>query len=67
MKDLGKKKLLMIAAGIIGLVVLIIIILLVFHAVTNKKTSYKDIENKVVEAAKKYYGDNQSLVCYLGF
>lgn len=61
MKDLGKKKLLMIAAGIIAFVILIIIILLIYNAVFVK-TSYKDIENKVVKAAQKYYGDHKELL-----
>lgn len=61
MKDLGKKKLLIIAGGIVGLLILIIIILLIYNSLFVK-TSYKDIENKVVEAAKKYYSENESLL-----
>lgn len=61
MKDLGKKKLFIITGGIIGIVILIIIILLVYNAIFGK-TSYKDIENKVLSAAKKYYSDNSSLL-----
>lgn len=61
MKDLGKKKLLIIAGGIIGLVVLIIIILLIYNAIFGK-TSYKDIENKVLRAAKEYYGAHSELL-----
>ncbi len=61
MKDLGKKKLLIITAGIIGLVVLITVILLVYNAIFGS-TSYKDIENKVLNAAKKYYEKNQELL-----
>lgn len=61
MKDLGKKKLIIIAGGIIALVVLIVIILLVYNAIFGK-TSYKDIETKVVNAAKEYYGDHTELL-----
>ena len=61
MKNMGKKKLLMITGGILGLLVLITIILLIYNAVFGK-TSYKDIENKVLKAAQKYYSDNQSLL-----
>lgn len=61
MKDLGKKKLIMIAGGIVALVVLIVIILLIYNAIFGK-TSYKDIENKVLNAAKEYYSDNASLL-----
>lgn len=61
MKDLGKKKLYMIMGGIVGLVILIIIILLIYNAIFGK-TSYKDIENKVLNAAKAYYSDNSTLL-----
>ena len=61
MKNMGKKKLLMITGGILGLLVLITIILLIYNAIFGK-TSYKDIENKVLKAAQKYYSDNQSLL-----
>ena len=60
MENSGKKKLLMMGAIIIGLVVFIVIVLLIYHAISgNKKLSYKEIENKVIAAAKKYYGDNE--------
>ena len=61
MKDLGKKKLLIIMGGTIGLVILIIIILLIYNAIFGK-TSYKDIEDTVSKAAQKYYSDNSSLL-----
>lgn len=61
MKDLGKKKLLIIMGGIIGLVILITIILLIYNAVFGK-TSYKDIENMILKATEKYYKDNSSLL-----
>lgn len=61
MKNLGKKKLLIIMGGIVGIVILIIIILLVYNAIFGK-TSYADIENQVLNAAKEYYSDNSSLL-----
>jgi len=61
MKDLGKKKLLMIFAGIIVLAILIIIILLVYNAFFGKY-SYEEIENKVLVAAQDYYGDHKDLL-----
>ena len=61
MKDLGKKKLLMITAGIIAFVILIIIILLIYNAIFGK-TTYKDIENKVLNAAKEYYKEHSELL-----
>ena len=61
MKDLGKKKLLIITGGIIGLVVVIVIILLIYNAIFGS-TSYKDIENKVKQAAIKYYETNKELL-----
>lgn len=61
MKDLGKKKLLIISVGIVALVILTVIILLVYNAFF-RKNSYEDIENKVLVAAKKYYSDNQELL-----
>lgn len=62
LKDLNKKKLLIIAGAFIGIIVLIIIILLVFHALKGSKTSYQEIENKVLKAAKKYYSENKNLL-----
>lgn len=61
MKNLGKKKLLMITGGIIGLVIVIVIILLIYNAIFGKVT-YESIENKVLSAAKKYYSENESLL-----
>lgn len=58
--DIGKKKLLIIIGAIVGLIVLIIIILLLFNSF--KKNTYSDVENKVLEAAKKYYSDNEKLL-----
>jgi len=62
MKGLGKNKLLKIAIGIIVLVIVIVIALLIFHSITGGKTSYSDIENKVLKAAKKYYSENENLL-----
>lgn len=61
MKDLGKKKLLIMMGGTIGLVILIVVILLIYNAIFGK-TSYKDIESKLLNAAKKYYSENASLL-----
>lgn len=61
MKDLGKNRLLMIMGGTIFLVVLIVIILLIYNAIFGRM-NYKDIENKVLNAAKKYYSENSSLL-----
>lgn len=61
MKDLGKKKLIIIGAGIIGVVILIVIILLIYNAIFGKIT-YESIENKVLAAAKEYYGDHTELL-----
>lgn len=61
MKDLGKKKLLIIMGGAIGLVILIVIILLIYNAIFGR-TSYKNIEDTVLKAAQKYYSDNSSLL-----
>lgn len=61
MKNLGKNKLLTILAGITILIIVIIIILLIYHTIFGK-TSYRDIENELVNAAKKYYSDNNSLL-----
>lgn len=58
---MDKKKLLIITGGIVGVCVLIVIILLIYNAIFGK-TDYSDIENKVLEAAKKYYSDNSSLL-----
>ena len=62
MRDSEKKKLFKIAIGIIAAVVVIIIALLIFHAITGNKRGYKDIENKVLKAAQKYYKENENLL-----
>lgn len=59
--DIGKKKLLIILAGIVGFIVLIIVFLLIYNSLFVK-TSYKDIENKILVAAQKYYKDNPTLL-----
>lgn len=62
LKDIGKKKLIIIAGAIVGFIFLLIIALLIFHAVNNRKTGYKDIENKLLSAAKDYYSENENLL-----
>jgi len=62
LKNLDKKKIMIIAGAFVGLIVLIIIILLIFHALKGTKNSYRDIENKVLKAAKKYYSENKNLL-----
>jgi len=62
MNSSEKKKLLKIAIGIVAAVIVIIIVLLIFHAITGNKNNYSDIENKVLKAAQKYYGDNKDLL-----
>ena len=57
-----KKKLLIIAGAIVGIVILTIIILLIFHAVTNRKMTFAKVETTVLNATKKYYKDNQTLL-----
>lgn len=61
MKNLGKKKLLIIAGGIIAFVILIVIILLIYNAIFGKIT-YKDIENKILNASKEYYKEHSELL-----
>ena len=62
MNSSERKKLLKIAIGIVAAVIVIIIVLLIFHAITGNKNGYSDIENKVLKAAQKYYGDNKDLL-----
>ena len=62
MRNSEKKKLLKIAIGIVVAVVLIIVVLLIFHAITGNKNSYKDIENKLLKSAQKYYEKNPNLL-----
>lgn len=61
MRDSGKKKILMIFAGVIVLAILIIIVLLIYNAIFGKN-SYEDVENKVVTAAEKYYNEHSELL-----
>ena len=60
--DIGKKKLIVIAGAFVGFIVLIIVILLIIHAVSGKSMSYKQIENKLLNAAKSYYEKNKDLL-----
>jgi len=62
LKNLDKKKIMIIAGAFVGIIVLIIIILLIFHALKGNKTSYHQMENKVLNAAKEYYKDNKNLL-----
>ena len=62
LKNMDKKKLFIIAGAIVGAIVLIIIILLIFHAMHPTKKSYAAIENDLLKAAQKYYGDNENLL-----
>ena len=55
------KKLIYIGAGIVAFIILVVIILLVYHSI-NKKTSYDNVENELVNAAKKYYSDHEELL-----
>ena len=57
-----KKKLFIIAGVIIGIVILITIILLIYHGLTHKNITYKEIEEKVLVATKKYYNTNKNLL-----
>ncbi|MBE6147228.1 MAG: hypothetical protein E7168_02715 [Firmicutes bacterium] len=59
--DIGKKKLLIILGVIVGLVVVTVVILLLYNNLFATK-SYSSIENAVIEAAKKYYNANPSLL-----
>lgn len=61
MNNLAKKRLLIITIGIVGLITLITLILLIYNAIFGK-TTYQDIENKVIKAAKKYYSENEALL-----
>ena len=63
MGDFDKKKMIKLGIIIIGVFVLLIILLLVFHSLTaNRSNSYQDIENKMLNAAKKYYKKNENLL-----
>lgn len=60
-QDIGKKKLLIIIGSVIGVIVLIILILLLYNTFF-KKNSYSSIEDKVLNAAIRYYEDNPKLL-----
>ena len=62
LKEMDKGKLVKIALGAVGAIVLIIVILLIFHAITAKKSGYSDVENKLLNAAKNYYKENENLL-----
>lgn len=59
--DIGKKKLLIVLGGIVGAIVLIIIVLLLYNAFF-KKNSYASVEDKILNAAVKYYSENSNLL-----
>lgn len=43
---------------IIGIIVILFIILIIFLLISGSRLSYKDIESKMISAAKEYYSDN---------
>jgi len=59
-KDLGKKRLLIILGALVGVFILITIILLLYNAF--KTNSYASVEEKILNAAKEYYNDNSKLL-----
>ena len=59
-KDLGKKRLLIILGALVGVFILITIILLLYNAF--KTNSYASVEEKILNAAKAYYNDNSKLL-----
>ena len=61
LNHLGKKKLIMIFGGVIGIVIFLILVLLGYNAIFGKST-FQKVENKVVEAAKKYYSEHEELL-----
>ena len=60
--DIGKKKLIIILGAFVGFIILVIVLLLVIHSMSGKTLSYKQIESKLTEAAKKYYSKNKDLL-----
>ena len=52
------KKLLKRFGIMIGLIIVLFIIMIIFIVISNSRMSYKEIESKMISAAKNYYSDN---------
>ncbi len=61
MKNINKKPLLIIA-GIFGVIILIIIIVAVVRSCSRPGKNYEKVENKMVEATRKYYKSHEDLI-----
>ena len=59
---MDKKTLIWLLGGLGGLVLLIVILSLLNRGTTPKYVGYDTVEEKLVEAAKKYFNDNQILL-----
>lgn len=61
LNNLGKKKLITILFGFVGVIVFVILILLGYNFIFGR-TSFSSIENKLSEAARDYYSTRQDLL-----
>lgn len=58
---MDKKKLIYILSGIMGGIILLIVVISIILGVSNKKTSYENIEKRLRTAAQSYLSANENL------
>lgn len=59
---MDKKKLIIIGSSVIGVIVLLLIVLWLVSIFGGKKLTYEQAEEKIVNAADKYYKDNPAML-----
>ena len=59
---MDNKKLIIIGSSVIGVIVLLLIILWLVSIFGGKKLTYEQVEEKIVNAAEKYYKDNPTML-----
>lgn len=59
---MDKKKLIYILTGIMGVMIVVIVIVAIVSSINGKKLSYSGVEDKIADAAQRYYAKNENLL-----
>ncbi len=59
---MDNKKLIIIGSSVVGIIVVLLIVLWLVSIFGGKKFTYEQVEEKIVEAADKYYKDNPTML-----
>ncbi len=59
---MDSKKLIIIGSSVVGLIVLLLVVLWLVSIFGGKKFTYEQVEEKIIEAADKYYKDNPTML-----